>query len=488
MRGCCSRVAVRLLTIALATCPAWPLQAATTEEAVGRYVKEQMRKSHTPGVSVGVIRRGEVVLAKGYGLANVELEVPATKDTVYELLSVGKQFTAAAILLLVEEGKVSLDEAVSAYLPDAPDAWKGVKVRHLLSHTSGITDYTDIRPFFENICLDATPDELMKPVKARPLDFEPGTRSRYSNSNYYVLGMIIERAGRMTYADFLAKRVFAPLGMRATRVNDLRDIIPGRASGYHWLGEDAEKLPPFLSGYHGVKNVLQNAVYVSPTRKWAAGAVVSSVTDMARWEAAIVGGKLLKRATWEQMAIPARLSSRVETGYGLGTELSTRNGHRLSGYQGGGMAFNGTFLRRVDGELAVIVLCNQTSAPSRAMAVRIASFYDPDLSYERMKGIEDKDPEVTKLLRAALIDAQRGKADEGSFAPDALRTAAYIRRVGPDFLGRLGVLKLLVLLERREEPTQRVFTYRAEFAEATIVWSFTLNRDGKIISLEPLEE
>jgi CubicO group peptidase (beta-lactamase class C family) len=292
----------------------------------------------------------------------------------------------------------------------------------------------------------------------------------------------------MKYADFLAKHVFAPLEMRATRVNDLRDIIPGRASGYHWLGEDAEKLPPFLSGYHGTKNVLQNAEYVSPTRKWAAGAVVSSVTDMAKWEAAIAHAKLLKRSTWEQTMIPARLNSGVETGYGLGTELSTRNGRRLSGYQGGGMAFNATLLHYVNGELALIVLCNQTTAPSRAMAVRIASFYDPSLSYKEMKAIADKDPEVTKLLQRVLVDAQRGKADEKSFAPDSLRTAAFIRRAGPEFLGRRGALKSLVLLERQEAPTRREFTYRAVFESATIVWSLALNRDGKILSLEPLEE
>jgi CubicO group peptidase (beta-lactamase class C family) len=173
-----------------------------------------------------------------------------------------------------------VDETVPKYLPDSPAAWKDVTVRHLLSHTSGITDYTDIRPFFEMIRQDASPEELMRPVKERPLDFAPGTRSRYSNSNYFVLGMILEKVSGKKYADFLEERIFHPLSMMATRVNDMTDIIPNRASGYHWLGEDADKLPPFVSGYHGRKNVLQNAVYVSPTRKWAAGAVVSSVMDL----------------------------------------------------------------------------------------------------------------------------------------------------------------------------------------------------------------
>jgi D-alanyl-D-alanine carboxypeptidase len=200
-----------------------------------------MEKQHIPGVSLAVVRDGKVVLAKGYGLANVELSVPATTDTVYELLSVSKEFTAAAILLLVEEGKVSLDETVPKYLPDSPAAWKDVTVRHLLSHTSGITDYTDIRPFFEMIRQDASPEELMKPVKERPLDFASGTRWRYSNSNYYVLGMILERVSGKKYADFLEERIFHPLGMMATQVNDMTDIIPNRASVFVRLPRAQER-------------------------------------------------------------------------------------------------------------------------------------------------------------------------------------------------------------------------------------------------------
>ena len=462
-------------------------QADKVTDEVDVYVKAHMEKQHIPGVSLAVIKDGKVVLAKGYGLANVELSVPATKDTVYELLSVSKEFTAAAILLLVEEGKVSLDETVPKYLPDSPAAWKDVTVRDLLSHTSGITDYTDIRPFFEMIRQDASPEELMKPVKERPLDFASGTRWRYSNSNYYVLGMILERVSGKKYADFLEELIFHPLGMIATRVNDMTDIIPNRASGYHWLDEDADKLPPFLSGYHGRKNVLQNAVYVSPTRKWAAGAIVSSVMDLIKWDAALRTEKLLKKSTVEQMWTRAKLKSGGETDYGLGNELSEARGHRIAGHQGGGLAFNTTHLLCVDDKLSVIVLTNQTSAPSKAMAMHIASFFVPGLSYEQVKGIED-DPKITELLRAVLVDAQQGKADASLFAPEALQTADFIKRAGPTFLGTKGALKSFVLLERREEPTKRVFTYRSVFGETSILWTFVLNKEGKILSLSPKEE
>jgi D-alanyl-D-alanine carboxypeptidase len=465
-----------------------PAQADKITDEVDVYVKAQMEKQHIPGVSLAVVRDGKVVLAKGYGLANVELSVPATTDTVYELLSVSKEFTAAAILLLVEEGKVSLDETVPKYLPDSPAAWKDVTVRHLLSHTSGITDYTDIRPFFEMIRQDASPEELMKPVKERPLDFASGTRWRYSNSNYYVLGMILERVSGKKYADFLEERIFHPLGMMATQVNDMTDIIPNRASGYHWLGEDADKMPPFLSGYHGRKNVLQNAVYVSPTRKWAAGAIVSSVMDLIKWDAALHTEKLLKKSTVEQMWTPAKLKSGVETDYGLGNELSEARGHRLAGHQGGGLAFNTTHLLCVDDKLTVIVLTNQTSAPSKPMAMHIASFFIPGLSYEQAQGIEDKDPKITELLREVLVNAQQGKADASLFAPEASQLADFIKRAGPEFLGTKGALRSFVLLERREEATKRVLAYRSVFGETSILWTFELTKEGKILSLSPKEE
>jgi CubicO group peptidase (beta-lactamase class C family) len=427
--------AVALVALAPCLTGTAPARADEAAERVGRVVREQMAKSHTPGVSVAVIRNGQLALAQGYGLASVELSVPATADTVYEVLSVAKQFTAAAVMLLVEEGRVGLDEPVAKYLPDSPAAWQAVTVRHLLSHTSGIPDYTDVRGFFENIRLDATPDELLKPVKEKPLSFAPESRWRYSNANYYLLGQIVERVSGAKLADFLRQRVFGPLGMAATRMNDPTDIIPHRAAGYHWLGDDADKMPPFVTGYHGVKNVLQNAVYVSPTRKWAAGAVVSTATDLAKWDAALNTSQLLKKSTVEQMMAPAKLAGGADAPYGFGNELSTAHGVKLAGHQGGGVAFNATYLRCVDGTLSVVVLCNQTSAPSRPLAQRIAAVYRPDLSYEGAKALADPDPKVTERLRGLLRGAQKGEADEALFAPEARQTVAFVKRVGPRFLG-----------------------------------------------------
>ena len=455
---------------------------------VDTYIEAQRQQWHVPGVSVAVVQDGKTVLAKGYGMANVELNTPATKDTVYELLSISKQFTAAAILLLVEEGKVALDAPLSQYLPDTPASWNAITIRHLLTHTSGIRDYTDAHPFFETIRQDATPQELLAPVKIGPLSFAPGTQWRYSNSNYYLLGLVIEKISGKPFADFVTTRIFLPLDMTQTRYNAPTDIVPNRASGYHWLGNDADKMPAVVTGYHGRKNVLQNAIFISPTRKWAAGAFLSTIGDLAKWDTALHAGKLLKPETVRLMTIPATLGDGGEANYGFGNELLTVRGHRMAGHQGGGMAFNTTLLHCLDDHLTVIVLCNQTSAPSRPMALHIASLYVPALAFETASALPDREPQVTALLEKVLRAAQQGRADAAWFAPQAQSLTGFIQREGPQFLGPRGMLKSLTLLDRREANGGRVYEYRAQFASGAIVWRLGLDAAGRIVLLAPVQE
>ena len=181
---------------------------------------------------------------------------------------------------------------------------------------------------------------------------------RYSNSNYYLLGQIIEKVSGKKYEEFLYEHIFQPLEMKATRMTDYRDMVPNRAAGYNWLGEDVEQTPAIITGFHGTKNVMQNAIYISPTRKWAAGAIVSSVNDLVKWDQALHTEKLLKKATREQMWTAAVLSTGEKTSYGFGNELRSMRGHQIAGHQGGGMAFDCTLYRFVDDNLTVIVLCN----------------------------------------------------------------------------------------------------------------------------------
>ena len=207
-----------------------PLKATSSSTtAIDDYIQDRMRKSHIPGVSIAIIHDGKVVLARGYGMANVELSVPATENTVYQLASVTKTFTATAIMMLVQEGKLGLDDKINALLPDLPTAWSEVTIRHLLNHTSGIKSYTSVRDFFKTARKDYTQREILDLVAKVPVEFAPGEKWNYNNTGYFLLGMVIEKETGKKYGDYLDERIFKPLGMTQTRVNDLHAVIPNRA-------------------------------------------------------------------------------------------------------------------------------------------------------------------------------------------------------------------------------------------------------------------
>jgi len=459
------------------------------EIRVEQYVMQQMRSSFTPGVAVGVVRKGKVLLARGYGLANVELAVFTDANSVFQLLSISKQFIAAAIILLAEKGKISFDESITRYLPDVPPLWERITIRHLLNHTSGIMDLTDIHPFFEQIREDATPQQLLAPVYKEQLLFPAGTQWRYSNSNYFLLGLIIEKISDKKLQDFLKENIFQPLRMTATRMNDATDVIPYRVSGYNWISEDAEKMPAMISGYHGIKNVLQNAIYISPTRVWAAGGIVSSINDLIKWDSALHNNLLLKEESYLQMITPGKLSSNVETNYGFGNELFEIHGHKIAGHQGGGIAFNTAFLQFINDDVTVIVLGNQTTCPSKQMAIHIASFLIPDLDYSAIfnKNIKES-KKITELFKSVLMNAKNGKVQFDLFASESQETAKFISRAGPDFLNSKGELKSVKLVDEKFEKGKHTYTYQTIFEKATLIWQFELNTDNKILNLSPVEQ
>lgn len=440
---------------------------------IDAYVRQQMSAWHIPGTAVAVIRRGKVMLAKGYGFANVESKTPVTPDTAFEVLSVGKEFTATAVMILVEAGKLSLQQPISTYLPTLPETWKPITIRQLLSHTSGIPDYTDAPGFFARAAIPASPDELLGEIKDRPLQFVPGTRFRYSNSNYYLLGRAIEAISGEPFDRLMTEHVFGPCGMTTTRMDDFRDIVPNRATGYHWLGADADRMPALVSGYHGHKNVLQNAVPVDPSRKWAAGGFITTLRDLIRWDA----NRLLKSPTVKEMR------TEVLGSYGLGQELHMVRGHHVAGHQGGGLAFNATIARYVDDGVTVIVLCNQTSAPSEAIANHIAAMAIPSLAPE--KSVKDPDPATGQVLKQVLVDAAQGKADPLRFSTSAADTVSFVQRMGPRFLGPFGALSSLEYLSSKSQGGIRTVRYRATYEKGILVWAFGLDAEGRIVSMEP---
>ncbi len=355
-----ARTALALVSALLVATRAWPARAATAPSLatdVDAIVAEALSAGPGAGVSVAVVRGGETLLRKGYGRASIELDVPATGDTVYHIDSISKHVTAAAILQLVDAGALALDDPVSRWVPEAAELASGVTVRMLLNHTSGIADYTDQPAGAADIeRLDFTHADFLRVLKGRPPLFAAGQRWAYDNSGYYLLGMIIERATGQPYAEYMARRVFEPLGLRDTRYCDARSIVPRRAAGYVVRG-----------------GTLVNADLMTWLTPYAGGGLCSTVGDLAAFELALVGGKLLAPATLAAMHAPTRLANGVVVDYGLGTRLGSLDGHAVTGHTGTGGGFNNVVEHFPADDLTVVVLSNADAGrPARAVAARIA--------------------------------------------------------------------------------------------------------------------
>jgi CubicO group peptidase (beta-lactamase class C family) len=273
-----------------------------------------MRRARIPGMAVAVVKDSRVLMAKGYGLANVEHGVPVTRETVFQSGSIGKPFAATAVMLLAEEGKLSLDDPIDRFFASAPESWKRITVRHLLSHTSGLQDYPDDY----DLRRDYTEDEQLAMVQKSPLAFGPGERWSYSNLGYVTLGALIRRVSGQFYGDYLAERIFRPLGMATARVISEADIVPNRAAGYRLAGGE-----------------LKNQVWVSPAVNTTAdGSLYLSLDDMLKWEAGLAAGRPLAGPGLERMWSPARLAGGNEARYGHGW-FTMRAGPRRVVFHGG---------------------------------------------------------------------------------------------------------------------------------------------------------
>jgi D-alanyl-D-alanine carboxypeptidase len=322
----------------------------TLTTRVDEYIHAQMATHHIPGLSLAVTHEGVPVLTKGYGLANVELEVPCGPDSVYEIASVTKVFTATAVMMLVRDGLVDLDIDVHEYLPHLSSAWRGATIRRILRHTSGIPNYTDVPAYWKTTRLDISREEIMALVLDAPLDFTPGSNWRYSNTGYYVLGLLVEKVSGKPYADFLQERIFVPLGMSSTRANDPAAIVPGRVSGYVWQGEH-----------------LRNAEYYSPSGTYAAGVLLSTVSDLAKWDAALYTDTLLPQEWLRQMWTPEEPVTGGEQKFGfrmgLAWYLFDYKGARVMRHAGGIKGFASELDRFYDDRIGIILLHNLENGP-----------------------------------------------------------------------------------------------------------------------------
>ena len=330
--------------------------AAARADKVDDYVKAKMLKDHIPAVSLAVIKEGKIIKAEGFGLANIELNVPARADTVFKIGSVSKQFISAGILLLAQEGKLSLDDPVSKFLEGTPDHWKPITIRHLLTHTSGIVREA---PGFDPLKIQADAD-VIKTAYPLPLRFTPGEKWEYCNVGYFSLAEIIRKVTGKAWGDYLNEAIFKPLEMNASRTTNMTELVSNRANGYGWR-----------EGKY-----VNAAIYLALR---PSGAFLSTVLDLAKWDAALYTDRLLKQTSREQMWSEVKLNNGTTSPYGFGWQLDSVGGHKLIHHGGTLPGFRAELARFVDDKLTVVVLTNSNNADPEEMSLDVAEFYIPNL-------------------------------------------------------------------------------------------------------------
>jgi CubicO group peptidase (beta-lactamase class C family) len=371
-------------------------------DSIDRYVRAEMERQHIPGMSVAVLVGDSMMMAQGYGFANVELRVPASDSTIYQSGSVGKQFTAALTLMLVEQGRFTLNDPIVRFLPEGRSRWAGVTIQHLLNHTSGIPDYTD-----EAVDLhrDYTEDRLVRLAATLPLLFRPGTHWRYSNTGYLLLGALIHRATGTFYGDLLRDSLFRPLGMPSARIISESDIVPNRAAGYRLLG-----------------GAIANQDWVAPSLNTTAdGSLYLSLRDYVRWAVALNHQERPSGRVLEMAWTPASIANSGVYPYGDGWFLLPQRNHRRISHTGSWQGFQTSIERYPEYDLTVVALSNLGGSLPGPMSMAIAGIMVPALAAPHMLP-PDATPDSLASMGPTLL---RGI---GRGSPDTSRTTPAFRR------------------------------------------------------------
>jgi CubicO group peptidase (beta-lactamase class C family) len=460
---------MRLLSLCGVLC----LAVTASADPVDDYVRAQLGPRHLPGVSLAVIKDGRIVKAAGYGLASLELDAPASVRTVYEIGSISKQFAADAVLLLVEDGKLSLDDPLSKYLQRTPPVWSAITLRHVLTHTAGLPDF-DTGNIGFSYRREYTEAEFVDLLAAHPLDFAPGERWNYTNA-FPLLGIVVERAAGMPYVDFVRTRIFERLGLASARFKSNSDVVPNRADGYL-----------FQDGAYRHGETLRPALIA------ANGGVMINVLDFAAWDMAITGGRLLSAASMAAMTTPVRLSNGRTVGHGLGWFMDQFNGHRFGAHWGTTVTGHSAVIRRyVDDRVTVIMLANLDDGGFGidAMSKRIADIYLPGVDVRGLIVAKNADPRHVADIRRAVTKIAAGQDGPGitpglgARLPEAARQrigAALASATSFESLGGEAVtdahFNLDPALVRQE-------WYRAHTPSGTRYFTIRLDDDGRVLGV-----
>ena len=439
---------------------------------VDAFIQAEMRRERIPGVALGIFVKGDPVLAKGYGYANVEHRVPVTPRTIFQSASVGKQFTAVAVMLLVEDGKLALDDSITRYFPDAPASWKPISIRHLLTHTSGLPDYDNglghggTEPFDSR--RDYTEEDLTKAFYGLPLLFEPGARWQYSNTGYALLGFLIHRVSGRFYGDVLKDRVFTPLGMRTARIISEEDIVANRAAGYRLVNDQ-----------------LKNQEWYSPSVNTTAdGSLYLTLLDYLAWDRGLRARAILTPTSWAQIYTPIELRSGKSYPYGFGWSIDESKHRPWYHHAGDSQGFATYISRYIADDLTIVALTNLAAADTARIIDGVAARLDPRLAkIQPSQSIPDVDPAMTERVRALLEAAAAGAVPRRDLLFDGRELADelkdYVRLLHP-----LGAPLTLTAVDHRPLGDDEAWAFDAAYRAATLRVQVVLAPDGRYADVD----
>ncbi|CAN5583932.1 hypothetical protein BH10ACI2_BH10ACI2_13060 [soil metagenome] len=461
----------KIFGILLALSAFIPTLRAVPPASLDKFVDEQIKSRNIPGLSIAVIRDGKVLKASGYGFANLELKVPATKDTVYEIGSISKQFAAEAVMLLVEDGKINLDDSIVKYLPtNAPEIWRKITVRNLLNHTSGLKDWTEIKEF--SYRREYSAEEFIDLVKGFPLQFQPNENWLYSNTNLPLIGIIVERASGRLFEDLVTERIIKPLNFPSIRFKHQEDVVADRATGYVLRND-----------------VIKNGEPFRPRVIAASGGILANAKDLARWWEAVMTGRVVKHASLDQMLAPTKLNDGRSVAHGFAFFTDVFNGHKMVQHFGSTVGGFGSIVRYYPKEkITVSVIGNLEDGGFGAeyIAKRVADHFVPGAFADGMKELPDTTPNQTKDALQILNDIAAGKTHPEMSANFAAKVSdAFRKQLGEnlkqmksfEFIGREKITTDHFMLDASADEFIR---YRMTLAGKKVYYYFRMNKEGEI--------
>jgi N-acyl-D-aspartate/D-glutamate deacylase/CubicO group peptidase (beta-lactamase class C family)/dipeptidyl aminopeptidase/acylaminoacyl peptidase len=435
--------------------------AAFNRQAVDAAIRREMTRQGTPGVAVAIMRGDETLLSSGYGMANIEQQAPVTDQTMFQSGSLGKMFTAAGVMRLVEEGRISLDASIRRYLSDAPASWEPITIRQLLSHTSGVPDYTGPTFDYRRAYTDAALDSM---TYAAPLEFSPGLRWNYSNSGYVLLGHVMQRVTGRPYWEWLRERVFVPAGMSTARVQSESEVVPHRAAGYV-----------------SVNGRIEHQRWVSPELNVTAdGSLLFSLRDLIAWNRTVRTQGVLRASSWTAMQSSTRLSSGALYPYGFGWFIDSVGTQAVHQHGGSWQGFRTQFTRWTRDDLTIVALTNLGSANPEAVVHAVARAIDSALvTSAPTRSIRDTSAALTAIGRQLLERVARGTVTQDDFGYFRRTVFPRMRAAYGAMLNGLGAPDQLDLLSERIVGDDLVRVYRATWGSRKYRATLSFARDRR---------